>query len=264
MNILTTGGPALIGLIIGALAAFISWRHDMWDTPCTFAAIISGVLLAHTFAPLLGDVAGLEIFGVSLPIAVIFWGLTYVFLEGVKKINFHAYRTLILGFVLGAFLGLAPAGFHVSAPGAGALLVGEAAIFAYKQKAPKASVWFGLLGGLLLATALVPSVRNFTAGTGWSLAVLFFAGIAGWAEAYWSGHQRGPHYHPWISPAAGFIGSVLIVASGGGFISGFANMGSNATLTAVNTVGQHGNLLNDFFDKVSQNAVTVAHKAGGN
>lgn len=263
MSILSTVGPAAVGLVLAAAGAFISWRHDRWDRVCTFVELIAGVLLAHTVAPALTTVTGLVIFGVSFTAAITIWGLTWLWLEGWHQINWHAYRTLIFAFFIGACIGLTTTSFHVSAPGAGALMVGEAVIFAIKGRGGRKGVWLAGLGAALLSTVLIPQVRSLTGGMGISLLISFFLGVGCLAEAWWSGHKQGGKFHEWVTPACAFAGVLLVMVATGTPLAHLFGHAGDATLTAVNNVGSHTNLISSILGKIANNAVTFAHKAGG-
>jgi len=263
MSLLANVGSATVGLILGLLAMFFSWRHNTGDRWCAILALLSGVLLAHSVAGPLSAITGLMIFGLSASTAIVIWGLTYTLLEGWQRIDFHAYRTLVIAFITGVCIGLTTAQFHLSPSGAGVLLVGEAAILAHKGSKPKWAAWFALLGGILLSTALIPQVHTLAGATGWSLFAIFCIGCILVAEWWISGHKQGPKHHEWLTPLAGFAGAVMIMVASGGAAHGFGSHVGNATLTAVNMGGSHGNLINEFFTRIANGAVTVAHKAGG-
>jgi hypothetical protein len=263
MSILAGAGAAAVGVICGLFAMFINWRHNRGDRFATFLALVSGALLAASVAGFFTDITGLEIFGVSATVAIAIWGVTWTMLEGWHRVDFHSYRTLIIAWVTGVDLALASSNFHLAAPGAGVLLAGEAAILAYKDRAPRLTVWLAVGAGLLLAANFTGAIVGFTGEIGVGLLVAFAVGVILLAEAWWSGHKQGPRRHAMLTPAAGFAGALLVLTASGGAVHGLATHAQNTTLTAVNTVGGHTGFLSDLVHRFGSSAVTVAHKAGG-
>lgn len=263
ISVLGTAGTAAVGVLCAMFAMFINWRHNRGDRFATFLALVSGGLLAHSAAPLLGDITGLAFFGLSATVAIAIWGVTWTMLEGWHRVDFHSYRTLIVAWFTGADLILATANFHAGAEAAGALLLGEALILAYKERAPRLTVWLAGGAGLLMAAPFASSVIGFTASIGVGLLIAFGVGVLLLMEAWWSGHRQGPKQHNLITPACAFGGCLLVLVASGGAAHGLATHAGNATLTAVNTVGNHTGLLDDLLNKFTSTAVTMTHSAGG-